>query len=197
MTEDLADTRLGAFCLLVAPYIGQSTTSRREFLHLLDRRYRLSQDQRAWCDDMLESSGLDRRDVAMIGRVVDGVVAGEEWQLLWDFVDWILPDLNAKAQLLEEFVDVGCLPEVGRKIFSEDTVRAFTIIGISPTFDNAAVESAFRRTMRLIHPDVTITVGLEPFELRRAEDLAKRVSAARDRIHSFYRALGSTQSVDR
>ena len=189
MIDEAVESKLAALCLLVAPCAQHSPTLCEQFLRLLDLRYRLADDQKAWCQQMLMDEDSRRREPGVIGEAMGETVGSDECQLMWDIIDWFLDDRAIKERFLEDLGELGHVPEEGWRLFQPDAVQAFELIGLRPTFDGAAVQKAFRDSMRLIHPDAATSVGLARDEVLRAEELSKKVINARETILGCYRGF--------
>jgi hypothetical protein len=195
MIDEAVESKLAALCLLAAPCAQRSLALREEFLRLLGLRYTLTADQKAWCQQMLTDEESVRRHADVIGEAMGSAVGTDECQLMWDIVDWFLDDTAIKEQFLEDLGELGHVPEEGSLLFTPEAAQAFEIIGLAPTFDGAAVQKAFRDSMRLIHPDAATSVGLSRDEVLRAEELSKRVIAARETIVACYRGFELNQGA--
>ena len=189
MIDEAVDSKLAALCLLVAPCAQRSSILLEEFLRVLELRYRLDGDQRIWCMQMLTNEESRRREPDMIGEAMGEALGTGECQFLWDIIDWFLDDTAIKERFLEDLGELGQVPEEGCRLFTQEAVRAFEMIGLRPTFDASAVQKAFRDSMLLIHPDAATSVGLSRDEVLRAEELSKKVIGARKMILSFYRGF--------
>lgn len=56
------------------------------------------------------------------------------------------------------------------------------------------VQKAFRESIRVIHPDVAMCVGLSSDEVQMAGELAKKLTGARETIFAFYRGFGAAHA---
>ena len=70
------------------------------------------------------------------------------------------------------------------------------IIGRWLTFDGAAVQTAFRDSIRPIRPGA-VAVGLSRDDVSRTEELSKRVIGARDAIVACFRTFEGPQGASR
>jgi DnaJ like chaperone protein len=71
---------------------------------------------------------------------------------------------------------------------SYDNVRAvddYTIVGISPKATVKEIKLAYRKKIRLIHPDKLISKGASESEIEKATDETQMLQAAYDRIKSI------------
>lgn len=53
MIDEDIESKLAALCLIIMPYTWHNGLVREEFVRILERLYNLSNDQRAWCLQML------------------------------------------------------------------------------------------------------------------------------------------------
>lgn len=183
-------TALALLCRLFATAGERRAGLCGELLHFLRLAWVLDDAQLSWCRETLAHPGVPAGAERAAVHASLAVLRPPDVRRLERGLRWI-DALSSYSN--DRFW--ACWYEVcdGEALPSEDkqTLEAFFVLGIEPTFDARKLRSAFRDQMLLLHPDRLVGLGLGPEESRRAEGLVKDLNRARARIERFYASLAA------
>lgn len=177
--------------------MGLQGEKRREAIELFARGKEADFDVETALGDLRRDCGLQAKllrffiEVQFQVAAADGELASGEEQLLRR----IGSTLGVPAQEMERLLNMVRARRqfhggsAGSSATPESSLNAaYTVLGVSPTANDADVKRAYRKLMSEHHPDKLAAKGLPPEMMKVAEEKAQEITSAYDAVKSSRKA---------
>ncbi|MGE3276471.1 MAG: FtsK/SpoIIIE domain-containing protein [Vicinamibacterales bacterium] len=162
---------------------------RLELLCLIEHLWALADHESQWCASLLSEDGVQPRDGSSLVSQTSAFLAPEDFTALAQCLGWFDTTDGAMQALLRDLPADTVSASEHWELFPEPVLNAFSTLDTEPTLDLDTVNQAYKRRMKLLHPDARVGVDLDDVERAAAEAIVRGLSDARELIKAHFQNL--------